>query len=139
MEHYFEVVSCRPVTTSNNHRFCIDFMRFTIVLCLTANLPQVIRQVAHEANLCALLHHENIVEFLGDGCALAVVIAISFTLFLHRPPILPSLNRAVGVSVIPPSIALVYELCEGGSLDAFLVRHCARITVNQRLVVLVCL
>ncbi len=56
-----------------------------------------------EANLCALLKHEHIVEFLG-------------------------------ISVIPPSIALVFELCEGGSLDAYLMKYSSCMTVEQRLV-----
>jgi serine/threonine protein kinase len=60
-------------------------------------------QVAHEANLCALLKHEHIVEFLG-------------------------------VSVIPPSIALVFELCDGGSLDTYLSKHWQHMTVGQRFV-----
>jgi hypothetical protein len=67
---------------------------------------QVIRQVVHEANLCALLRHENIVEFLG-------------------------------VSIIPPSVALVYELCEGGSLDVYLSKNWSFMTVTQKL--LMCL
>ncbi len=67
-----------------------------------------------------------------------VVIAITIALLQCPPSALPSLNRTVGVSVIPPSIALVYELCEGGSLDAFLTRHFARTTVDQRSVLLVC-
>ena len=67
---------------------------------------QVIRQVVHEANLCALLRHENIVEFLG-------------------------------VSIIPPSVALVFELCEGGSLDVYLSKNWSCMTVTQKL--LMCL
>ncbi len=35
--------------------------------------------------------------------------------------------------MIPPSIALVFELCECGSLDAFLRAHSSRMTVAQRL------
>ena len=34
---------------------------------VTAVRAQVLLQVAHEANLCALLKHDSIVEFLGDA------------------------------------------------------------------------
>ena len=45
-------------------------------------LLQVIRQVAHEANLCAVLRHENSVEFVGGGEGVVVVVVVVILLLL---------------------------------------------------------
>mgnify|MGYP000666220889 CR=1 FL=1 len=38
------------------------------------HMLQVIRQVSHEANLCAQLRHDNIVEFLGGDVGVGAVV-----------------------------------------------------------------